>query len=352
MPIHPVSLASGPLLLLALACTTSEPGPSRTEPSTAPAGAPAKDVRYALSLPPPMTLEGSAFHAAELIPLTPREPEEYPGLHNVFQLSDDIVSGSEPHGPEALVALREMGIKTILSVDGKEPDALAAAELGMRYVHIPIQYSGFSEGELAEITKTFRELEGPFYVHCFHGKHRGPAAAAVGRVVLDGASRETAIGEMKQYCGTSEKYEGLYREIAITPFPGVEETAGLDYGFDPVRRPEGMVGLMVVMTRAHDNLVELDKRAWALDPEHPDVDALNEATKILQAFENAQDLGQVRAGPDDLRGWMEDSLVESRALVAALREQRAGDAEAAAAASASFKRLKAGCNTCHAAYRD
>ena len=342
-------LGSSPLLLLALACATSE----SEAPESAPApGAPAQEVRYAVAVPPPMSLTGSAYRAAELVPLEPRKPQDLPGLHNVFELSDNIISGSEPHGAEGLQAIHDMGVRTILSVDGKEPDAEAAEALGMRYVHIPIQYSGFSDGELAEISKTFRELEGPFYVHCFHGKHRGPAAAAVGRVVLDGASRETAIGEMKQYCGTSEKYEGLYREIAITPFPSAQESETFLFDFPAVHRPEGMVGVMVQMSRAHDILVELDTRAWALDPEHPDVDALNEATKIRQAFESAQDLTQVVAGPDDLRDWMAQSLVESRELTAALERMRAGTAEAGAEASAAFRRLKQGCTDCHAAYRD
>ena len=346
MRIQPSASAAGSLLLLALACSTS--GAEATEP----APATREGVRYAIGVAPPLSLEGSAYAAAERVQLAPREPEEYPGLHNVFRLSEDIVSGSEPHGPEGLQALHDLGIRTILSVDGKAPEAEAAAALGMRYVHVPIQYSGFGEDELAEIAKTFRELGGPFYVHCFHGKHRGPAAAAVGRVVLDGASRETAIGEMKQYCGTSPKYEGLYREIAITPFPGADETARLDYDFAAVRRPAGMVGLMVALARAHDHLVELGRRDWQPDPEHPDVDALNQAAQVLQAFEAAQDLGQVRAGPDDLRGWMTDALAESRALVEALRAQRAGAAGGGAEASASFARLKAGCGQCHAAYRD
>lgn len=344
-------LGSAGLLALAvactaLACTTSESQAPASGDSAAP------EVRHAMSLPPPMHLSGTAHEAAKLVPLTPRKPEELPGLHNVFHLSDDIISGSEPHGAEGLEALHDMGVRTILSVDGKEPDAEAAAALGMRYVHIPIQYSGFSDGELAEITKAFRELEGPFYVHCFHGKHRGPAAAAVGRVVLDGASRETAIGEMKQYCGTSEKYEGLYREIAITPFPTAAETARLNYAFEAVHRPEGMVGVMVQMARAHDYLVELEKRQWEFDPEHPDVDAYNEAVKIRQAFETAQELTQVVAGPDDLREWMAQSLADSRKLVQATEAQRSGTAEAAADASATFQRIKQGCNDCHAAYRD
>lgn len=342
-------LGSSALLLLALACATSDSDEAKPSSKTA---ASSGEVRYALSLPPPMNLSGTAHDAAKQVPLAPRKAEELPGLHNVFHLSDDIVSGSEPHGPEGLQALHDMGVKTILSVDGKEPEAEAAAALGMRYVHIPIQYSGFSDGELAEITKTFRELEAPFYVHCFHGKHRGPAAAAVGRVVLDGASRETAIGEMKQYCGTSEKYEGLYREIAITPFPSAEESEELDYGFDAVKRPEGIVGTMVVMARVHDNLVELEKRRWALDPAHPDIDALNEATKLRQSFESAQELTQVVAGPDDLREWMAASVSESRRLVEALEAQRAGTAEAGAEAAQAFELIRKGCNDCHAAYRD
>jgi protein tyrosine phosphatase (PTP) superfamily phosphohydrolase (DUF442 family)/cytochrome c556 len=344
---HPTRRLSIAFLLLPLAaCAASETDGAVQAPESS------AIVRYARSTPPPMHLSGTAHDAAKEVELLPRTPEELPGLHNVFRLSDTILSGSEPHGPEGLAAIRDLGVRTILSVDGKEPDAEAAAALGLRYVHIPIQYSGFSDGELAEITKTFRELEGPFYVHCFHGKHRGPAAAAVGRVVLDGASRETAIGEMKHYCGTSEKYEGLYREIAITPFPTIAESSAYSFDFPAVHRPEGMVGAMVRMARAHDHLVELEKRQWALDPEHPDVDALNKAVQIRQAFESAQDLTQVVSGPEDLRTWMAQSLADSRTFVEAIEAARAGSAEAGSQASAAFKRIRAGCNECHAAYRD
>lgn len=345
MTLAILRLASALLLLPLAACATSERGEGE-----APEGA--GDVHLSMSPPPPLQLSGTAHDAAKQVELLPRTPQELPGLHNVFQLSDTIISGSEPDGQEGLRAIRDLGVKTILSVDGKEPDAEAAAALGMRYVHIPIQYSGFHEGELAEITKTFRELEGPFYVHCFHGKHRGPAAAAVGRVVLDGASRETAIGEMKQYCGTSEKYEGLYREIAVAPFPSRAESAAYAFDFPAVHRPEGMVGVMVQMARAHDNLVELEKRQWALDPEHPDVDALNEAAKLLQSFESSQGLTQVMAGPDDLREWMGTSLADSRALLQAIEGVRSGNSEAGAEAGAAFQRLRKGCLDCHAAYRD
>lgn len=335
------------LTLLALACTSAP-----DETNRPPSQPPGRNINYALNLPPPMDLAGTAHEAALGFPLASQSPQEFPGLHNVFFLSDNIISGSEPADQASLQALQAMGVKTILSVDGKQPDAEQAAALGMRYVHIPIQYSGVSEGELAEISKTFRELEGPFYVHCFHGKHRGPAAAAIGRIVLDGASRQTAIAEMKQYCGTSDKYEGLYREIAIGPLPSPEETESLDYEFDAIRRPEGMVGVMVQMSRAHDYLVELMERDWAADSDHPDVDALNEASKIMQAFEAAQDLVTVKAGPADMRDWFASSLTESRKLTEALQRRKNGAAEAGGEATASFKALRQTCSDCHKVYRD
>ena len=40
--------------------------------------------------------------------------------------------------------IADMGVKTILSVDGKIPDAEEAAKYGIRYVHVPIRYGGIT----------------------------------------------------------------------------------------------------------------------------------------------------------------------------------------------------------------
>jgi len=243
-------------------------------------------------------------------------------------------------------------VHTILSVDGKAPDAEAAAALGLRYVHIPIEYKGLTEEELGAITKTFRELEGPFYVHCYHGKHRGPAAAAVGRMVLDGVSRETAMAEMRQYCGTSAKYEGLYRDIATAHIPTADESAELDFDFPARKLPRGIVALMVEVSRANDNLDLLEKQAFAADPEHPDVDARNESAKLLQSFTAALELNQVRNGAEDFRGWFQAAHGDSQKLSDALERASQGDPAAAAEASQAWAAVKASCTACHKAYRD
>ena len=323
------------LLLFASACRNTEEAPELRGPSY-----------------PAITIDGTAYETAMRVSLPPEDPEEFDGLHNVFRLSERIVSGSEPHGQAAFERISDMGVKTIVSVDGKIPDAEAAAALGMRYVHVPTQYKGMTKVELAELAKTFRELEGPFYVHCFHGKHRGPAAAAIGRIVLDGVDRQTAISEMRQYCGTSSSYEGLYRDVATAYLPSEKETDAMEFDFPAERVPKGVTGSMVAISRANDNLDLLAKRSFAADPEHPDLDAGNEAEQLLQAFESALTLDEVENGPRDYRGWFQDARDGSQALVESLRGLERGEVGSVERAGLSWKAVKASCTDCHRVYRN
>jgi protein tyrosine phosphatase (PTP) superfamily phosphohydrolase (DUF442 family) len=350
LPLALVLLLGLPLAAGCHATPDAEPAQPSEPSATSEAPAPAPPAEP--PPPPALVLQGTAYDTALVVTLPPESPEEYEGLHNVFKLSEDIISGSEPHGPEALAELQRLGVKTIISVDGKVPDAQTASAYGLRYVHIPIQYKGVTEEERAEIAKTFRELDGPFYVHCFHGKHRGPAAAAIGRIVLDGADRQTAIAEMRQYCGTSSKYEGLYRDIATAYFPTEAETRALAFDFPTEKRPKGVAGVMVGISRASDNLDLLQKSAFAADPAHPDVDAANEAEILAQSFEAALELDEVKHGPEDFRGWFEDAAKHSREVVDALARAKQGAEGAAQEADKSWKAAKDTCNACHKAYRD
>jgi protein tyrosine phosphatase (PTP) superfamily phosphohydrolase (DUF442 family) len=300
----------------------------------------------------PLALTSSAYEAAGALPLPKQEARELPGLHHVYALSDDIISGAEPEGEQAFVELQKLGIKTVLSVDGKAPDAATAAKYGLRYVHVPIRYSGITEEERVAIAKSFRELEGPFYVHCFHGQHRGPAAAALGRVVLDGAGRDQAIAEMRQYCGTSQKYEGLYQDIASGNLPDESVTRASRFDFAPVFRFSGVRALMVEMTRSYDTLVDLSKRNWQASAEHPDATAQGEAQRLYQALSQAHSLPETALRPDDYRQWMARSVEQSTALLELLK----GPATQAAASSAQAVELVGQigktCEACHAAYRN
>ncbi len=331
MPTQPILALTGlvPLLFLFQACNSSvdAPGPERAE---------VKD----------------AYELAGTLELPAVAPEERDDLHNVFALSESIISGGEPHSDEALAHLAGMGVKTIVSVDGKVPDAEAAKRHGLRYVHVPIRYSGISEDELLALAKTFRELEVPFYVHCFHGRHRGPAAAAVGRLVCDGVSRERAVAEMRQWCGTSGSYTGLYEVVASRPLPSAEETAAFAWDFPEADPMEGFRESMVEVTRAHDNLKALAARDWEPDPEHPDLDALNEAEILVGLFRRGAELEEVQAQPEDYRRWMAESVQAGESLVEGLRASRGGDGVAGARAREALERISGSCQACHRAYRN
>ncbi|MEZ5989739.1 MAG: hypothetical protein R3F30_11560 [Planctomycetota bacterium] len=301
---------------------------------------------------PPIPRTGKAYDLAGEQQLPDRKPEEHEGLHNLYHLSDDIVSGGEPEGDAAFERLGAMGIKTILSVDGKAPDAATAARHGIRYVHVPIRYAGITEEERLEIAKTFRELEGPFYVHCFHGKHRGPAAAALGRVVLDGVPRELAIAEMRQYCGTSGKYEGLYSTIAFGDVPSEEATEACAFDFAPAHRFKGFRQAMIDISRSFETAEKLAKNGWKATDEHPDANAANEARRTAESFAQAVALDEVRSRPEDFRGWLADSVEESKQLSQLLDRQAKGDAAAGEEAVKALRTLKASCTACHTKYRN
>lgn len=331
------------LLLVLLGCSTAPESRDSVTSSSAPRPA------------DPLPLGGSAYEAAGEVGLPEVPPSEQPGLHNVYKLSDNIISGAEPADEEALATIASWGVETILSVDGKVPDHETAEELGMRYVHVPIQYSGIERDELLKIAKTFRELEPPFYVHCYHGKHRGPAGAAVGRVVLDGVPRDRAIAEMRQWCATASKYEGLYSTIATADLPADEETASFDFDFSPAHSFEGLRGAMVQMARKWDLLEAAERRDWAPDPDHPDVDVLQEATQLHQVYEATSNLEEIRAYPDDFRAWLEDGRSGAEALVRALEERSMAAqpaTEALAAADTAYTRLAESCADCHTGYRN
>jgi protein tyrosine phosphatase (PTP) superfamily phosphohydrolase (DUF442 family) len=121
------------------------------------------------------------------------------GLHNVYRITNHLYSGSSPEGEEGFRSLQKFGIKTIISVDGARPDVAMAHTYHLRYVHLPFGYDGIPRQRILELAKAVRDLPGPVYIHCHHGKHRGPAAASAIHLCLDpSCTVEQALAEMRR----------------------------------------------------------------------------------------------------------------------------------------------------------
>ncbi len=306
------------------------------------------------AVPPPLPLEGSAWDAAGAVVLPDVPPGNYPGLVNVYRLSDRIIAGSEPVDREALAQLEAWGVRTILSVDGKVPDVEGAEELGLRYVHVPIQYKGISEDQIAQIAKTFRELEAPFYVHCFHGKHRGPAAAAIGSVALDGLDRDRAIAEMRHWCSTAQKYEGLYATVATADIPSAEETAAYEFDFTSAHEFSGMRDAMITLTRSWDEVKLIRKNGWLASADHPDIDPLRSATTVRDYLDACASMDETTTYADDFRDWLTDSREGTSTIVELLTDCRSEGALETRidALEAAYDVVSESCLECHSVYRN
>src|SRR5262249_23747412 len=76
--------------------------------------------------------KSSAGQPPQTSPSVPRRLEgDAPGLHNVIELSERLLSGSEPEGDEGFGSLAKLGVKTIVSVDGARPDIDRARANGL-----------------------------------------------------------------------------------------------------------------------------------------------------------------------------------------------------------------------------
>src|SRR5262245_58106552 len=111
----------------------------------------------------------------------PYQPTKVAAAHlpNAYQIHAKVISGGLPEGDTAFQELADLGVKTIISVDGATPDIETAKKHGLRYVHLPHGYDGIPRSRANELAKAVRDLPGPIYIHCHHGKHRSPAAATV-----------------------------------------------------------------------------------------------------------------------------------------------------------------------------
>ncbi|MFM8476050.1 MAG: hypothetical protein ACKOEO_09660 [Planctomycetaceae bacterium] len=267
--------------------------------------------------------------------------DDLPGLHNVREVAPNLLVGGEPEGEAAFAALQKKGITTIVSVDGALPDIQLAAKYGLRYVHIPLGYDGIDQRSQLALVRVARDIQTPIYVHCHHGRHRGPAAAAV-ICQATGQLNSAQATELLKRCGTSPDYRGLWRDVAAfktpdpnTVLPELHAQAKVD----------SLAAAMAKLDRHFENVKLAATAGWKTPPDHPD---LVPQTELLLLHEGLSESLRLLTSdrPAEFQQQLRESERQSKDLLQAVKTGRTEDA------TKLLMQLTAGCTKCHQQFRN
>lgn len=267
------------------------------------------------------------------------------GLHNVFRLGDTIFSGSSPDDDSAFTSLTRLGIKTIVSVDGAAPDLEGARAHGMRYVHIPITYSSVPHEALIGLVRASQELPGPIYVHCHHGKHRGPAAAvSLWRCLDHRITTEQAVATLK-LIGTDDRYQGLYESVRDQHCPTAAEVKGAKAELPELSHVPPLAKTMADIDRMWDRVAVpvVARNSTTLSLQ------LTTAYDIAELFREAARLGDV---PDEMQPEFTEIEKDLEKLAAVIKDEVRQPSEVNMRRADAVAQVKAHCDRCHAKFRD
>ncbi|TWU60754.1 hypothetical protein Poly51_10350 [Rubripirellula tenax] len=258
-------------------------------------------------------------------------------LPNAYRVSDRVISGGVPDGDAGLAALVDLGVRTIISVDGARPDVESADRHGLRYIHLPHGYDGIRSTRAKELAKAILELPTPIYIHCHHGKHRSPAAAAVACITSGRMTPDDGI-ELLRIAGTGAEYVGLYQAVERAQAVDVDELKSIQTDFLPQAPVPPLTTWMVELEQTFDQLATLVK-SGDREQSIPQAVLLREHFTELLRGEHGNDAAQ------EFRKRFARSLEKSNELESAIRS---GSPDSPAILS----QIKSECMSCHQAHRD
>ena len=290
-------------------------------------------------------------HSGDLVGGPPAKPDaafkeiESKTLQHVARPSAWLISGSAPLTDAQFDELKQWGVRTVLSVDGAYPDVERAEARGMRYAHLPIGYDGIDGEQGARIARAMRDLPRPIYIHCFHGKHRGPAAAAYGLVCLDELSAERGVQFLEQM-GTSHGYPGLYGVVGQATKLDAAQIDAASAEFPSRAKVSGLVEAMVTIDRCRESVERIQKAGWTTSPEHLDLDPTHETQRLADLIAGLRDSEAMSGRDPEFREFMTQCADDAIALaqVVAVADR--------AKAEVTIARVDAACLQCHASYRN
>ncbi len=226
----------------------------------------------------------------------------------------------------------------------------AAKKERLRYVHVPIGYNGVPQERVLQIAKAMNELPGPFNIHCHHGKHRGPAAAAVAMLCADDKCSVTDALKLLKAAGTDPRYKGLFESVEKLSRPTKDDLKKA-LPLAEAERVAGITQAMVAIDHHFDHLKLARKAGWRSPKDHPDIDPPHEALQLLEQIKELRRQPATAKRPADFQKWLEDTEVAAKAIEKLLRQAKT-EKTVSDEVGRHFTRASAICAACHAKYRD
>ncbi len=280
----------------------------------------------------------------------PQEPQPLKriseeALPNAIWVHPKVISGGQPQAEAGFQALKRLGVRTIISVDGARPQVELAKKYGMRYVHLPFGYDGIPEEQAVRLAQAVHRLPGVIYIHCHHGRHRSPAAAAVACVGA-GLIPPQRAREVLQVAGTSPHYRGLFRSVerARKLLPDALEQRPVR--FPQVAKLPPLAEAMVHLEHTWSHLVLLQQNRWQLLPKHPDLTPPHEALMLWEHYTELLRMPEVKKRGQEFVHQMRRSQQLAEKLRRALTHRRGEEA------NRLMKQLDQACRKCHRQFRD
>lgn len=154
--------------------------------------------------------------AASLAACTPdssRLADKSVPIENFAKVEDGVYRGAQPNAA-GFSALKDLGVKTIVSLRAKHDDRAEAAPLGIDVVSIPISAGLTLDPPSDADIRAFFDVvldpaRRPVFFHCAEGKDRTGTMCALYRMEIDGWTPERAHDEMVAFGWHDDIYKAL-----------------------------------------------------------------------------------------------------------------------------------------------
>jgi len=261
-------------------------------------------------------------------------------IENAFLVREGIYSGGSPEGDASFAELQKLGIRTIITVDGAQPDVFRAERLGMRYVQLPVGYDGIPQAQAERIAKAVRDLPRPIYIHCHHGKHRGPAAVAAALLCIDPTYTADDATKWMNLAGTDPKYRGLIELPQRLKRPTTAELDRVDSNFSSIATVPDFIALMVKIDERWDALKASQKKQWTIG------EPIRSAVLLAEHYRESHRTNEAMQKGESFQKLLQQAERDAEGLHKALQ------AKDTARANAAYAIVESGCSSCHKTYRD